>query len=82
MTGTTGRGQGQGQRRGGQAVEAIRERQQQQQQQQQRQQQRQQAILPNDLNAPTQRHCYHAKLLEFMSYHDKTTYPMSKTFDS
>ena len=68
--GTTGRGQGQ--RRGGQAVEAIRE----------RRQQQQQAILPNDLNAPTQRHCYHAKLLEFMSYHDKTTYPMSKTFDS
>ena len=76
MAGTTGRGQGQGwgrgrgQRRGGQAVEAIQERRQQQQ-----------PILPNDLNAPTQRHCYHAKLLEFMSYHDKTTYPMNKTFD-
>ena len=37
-------------------------------------------VLPNNINAPTQRHRYHRFLAEFMEYKNKVAYPSDKTF--
>ena len=39
-------------------------------------------MLPNDLNASSQRLRYHAVLVEFMEYKNATTYAADKTFTS
>ena len=37
-------------------------------------------VLANDVNAPTQRHRYHATLVQLMEYKNKITYDADKTF--